>query len=94
MQEIVAKTQAERNNREYKSHFGEQSAEENSYPMDSWVTHFLYSLPLPETETSVYPWTGLNNPIVFPSGSENHANVPVGGLKAAFTGQRRYNATL
>jgi hypothetical protein len=35
MQEVVAKTQAERNNRENESHFGEQSAEENSHPMDS-----------------------------------------------------------
>jgi hypothetical protein len=41
MQEIVAKTQAERNNRDNESHFGEQSAEENSYPVDSWVTHFF-----------------------------------------------------
>jgi len=35
MQEIVAETQAERNNRQNESHFGEQAAEQNSYPVDS-----------------------------------------------------------
>ena len=35
MQELVAETQAERNNRENKSHFREQPAEQNSSPVDS-----------------------------------------------------------
>jgi hypothetical protein len=41
MQEIATETQAERNNREDESHFGKQPAEQNSYPVDSWVAHFL-----------------------------------------------------
>ena len=40
MQEIVAETQAERNNRENESHFRKHPAEQNSSPVDSWVTHF------------------------------------------------------
>ncbi len=46
MQEIVAETQAERNNRDNESHFGEQPAEQNSYPVDSRVTHFYESFSI------------------------------------------------
>ena len=45
VQEIVAETQAERNNRENESYFREQPAEQDSSPVDCWATHF--STPLP-----------------------------------------------
>src|SRR5437879_13564559 len=39
VQEIVAETQAERNNRENESYFREQPAEQNSSPVDCCATH-------------------------------------------------------
>jgi hypothetical protein len=50
MQEIVAETQAEGNNRENQSHFREQPAEQNSSPVDSCSTHF--PTPVPHVERS------------------------------------------
>jgi hypothetical protein len=41
VQEIVAKTQAERNDRENESYFCEQPTEQNSSPVDCCATHFL-----------------------------------------------------
>jgi hypothetical protein len=35
MQEIIAETQAERNNRENETDFGEKAAEQDSYPVDA-----------------------------------------------------------
>jgi hypothetical protein len=43
MQELLAETQAERNNRENESYFREQPAEQNSSPVDCGATH----LPTP-----------------------------------------------
>jgi hypothetical protein len=40
MQEIVAETQAERNDRENESYFRKQTAEQNSCPVDSCAIHF------------------------------------------------------
>jgi hypothetical protein len=57
MQEIVAKTQAERNNREYKSHFREQSAEENSYP-DMWSPQQPRVATIESSLTSSKPTSG------------------------------------
>jgi hypothetical protein len=44
MQEIVAETQAKRNNRENESHFRKQPADQNSPPVDSCDTHFFYPI--------------------------------------------------
>jgi hypothetical protein len=43
VQEIVAETQAERNNRENESYFREQPAEQNSSPSGLWCYSFSYS---------------------------------------------------
>ena len=48
MQEIVAETQAKRNNRKDESHFREQPADQNSSPVDSCATHFSIQVPLVE----------------------------------------------
>jgi len=40
VQETVAETQAERNNRENESYFREQPAEQNSSTVDCCATHF------------------------------------------------------
>ena len=48
MQEIVAETQAKRNNRENESHFRKQPADQNSPPVDSCATHFSIPVPLVE----------------------------------------------
>ena len=48
MQEIVAETQAKRNNRENESHFRKQPADHNSPPVDPCATHF--SIPVPPVE--------------------------------------------
>ena len=40
VQEIVAETQTERNDRENESYFREHPAEQNSRPVDCCVTHF------------------------------------------------------
>lgn len=48
MQEIVAETQANRNNRENESHFRKQPADQNSPPVDSCVAHFSIPVPLVE----------------------------------------------
>jgi len=45
MQEIVAETQAKRNNRENESHFRKQPADQNSPPVDSCATHFSIQVP-------------------------------------------------
>src|SRR5229473_4993550 len=45
VQEIVTKTQAERNNRENESYFREQPAEQNSRPVNCCATHFPSHLP-------------------------------------------------
>ena len=50
MQEIVAETQAERNNRENESYFREQPAEQNSSPVDCCTPHF--PTPVPHVERS------------------------------------------
>ncbi len=47
MQEIVAETQAKRNNRENESHFRKQPADQNSPPVDSCASHFS---PVPLVE--------------------------------------------
>jgi hypothetical protein len=48
MQELVAETQAERNNRENESYFREQPADQDSCPVDSCATHF--PTPVPHVE--------------------------------------------
>lgn len=48
MQEIVAETQAKRNNREDESHFRKQPADQNSPPVDSCATHFSIPVPIAE----------------------------------------------
>ncbi len=50
MKEIVAETQAKRNNRENESHFRKQPADQNSPPVDSCATHF--SIPVPACRTT------------------------------------------
>src|SRR5260370_30499020 len=50
VQEIVAETQAERNNRDNESCFREQPAEQNSRPVDCCVSHF--ATPAPHVEPS------------------------------------------
>ena len=41
MKELLAETQAERNNRDDESHFREQPAEQNSSPVDSGATQSI-----------------------------------------------------
>jgi hypothetical protein len=45
VQEIVAETQAEGNNRENESYFREQPAEQNSSPVDCYAIHFPTPVP-------------------------------------------------
>src|SRR5260370_31529495 len=50
MQESVAETQAQTNNRANQSYYREQPTEQNSYPVDSCAIHF--PTPVPHAERS------------------------------------------
>src|SRR5205807_4566112 len=78
VQEIVAETQAERDNRENESCFREQPAEQNSSPVDCCATHSPAPVRMQSdtrlSQLAMYPNTVVKIPLtswqLFPSGAD------------------------